>query len=150
MAIQTVHHTAMTISDHLPILQIIIPFIAAPLIVFIGQRKLAWPIAFFASSTAFVISCLLLSKVIGGGIISYQIGGWAPPLGIEYRVDAANAFVLFLVTGIATVVLPYARKSVGAEIPKPTQTLFYALFLLCMTGLLGVTITADAFNVFVF
>ena len=95
MAMQTVHHTAMTISDHLPILQIIIPFIAAPLIVFIGQRKLAWPIAFFASSTAFVISCLLLSKVIGGGIISYQIGGWAPPLGIEYRVDAANAFVLF-------------------------------------------------------
>ena len=150
MATQTVHHTAMTISDHLPILQIIIPFIAAPLIVFIGQRKLAWPIAFFASSTAFVISCLLLSKVIGGGIISYQIGGWAPPLGIEYRVDAANAFVLFLVTGIATVVLPYARKSVDAEIPKPTQTLFYALFLLCMTGLLGVTITADAFNVFVF
>ena len=150
MAMQTVHHTAMTISDHLPILQIIIPFIAAPLIVFIGQRKLAWPIAFFASSAAFVISCLLLSKVIGGGIISYQIGGWAPPLGIEYRVDAANAFVLFLVTGIATVVLPYARKSVDAEIPKPTQTLFYALFLLCMTGLLGVTITADAFNVFVF
>ena len=75
MAMQTVHHTAMTISDHLPILQIIIPFIAAPLIVFIGQRKLAWPIAFFASSAAFVISCLLLSKVIGGGIITYQIGG---------------------------------------------------------------------------
>ena len=150
MATQTIHHTAMTISDHLPILQIIIPFIAAPLIVFIGQRKLAWPIAFFASTAAFVISCLLLSQVIGGGIISYQIGGWAPPLGIEYRVDAANAFVLFLVTGIATVVLPYARKSVDAEIPKPTQTLFYALFLLCMTGLLGVTITADAFNVFVF
>ena len=150
MATQTIHHTAMTISDHLPILQIIIPFIAAPLIVFIGQRKLAWPIAFFASTAAFVISCLLLSQVIGGGIISYQIGGWAPPLGIEYRVDAANGFVLFLVTGIATVVLPYARKSVDAEISKPTQTLFYALFLLCMTGLLGVTITADAFNVFVF
>jgi len=150
MATQTIHHTAMTISDHLPILQIIIPFIAAPLIVFIGQRKLAWPIAFFASAAAFVISCLLLSQVIGGGIISYQIGGWAPPLGIEYRVDAANGFVLFLVTGIATVVLPYARKSVDAEISKPKQTLFYALFLLCMTGLLGVTITADAFNVFVF
>ena len=150
MATQAIHHTAMTISDHLPILQIIIPFIAAPLIVFIGQRKLAWPIAFFASTAAFVISCLLLSQVIGGGIISYQIGGWAPPLGIEYRVDAANGFVLFLVTGIATVVLPYARKSVDAEISKPNQTLFYALFLLCMTGLLGVTITADAFNVFVF
>ena len=150
MATQTVHHTAMTLSDHLPILQILIPFIAAPLIVFIGQRKLAWPIAFIASATSFVIACLLLSKVIDGSVISYQIGGWAPPLGIEYRVDAANAFVLFLVTGIATLVLPYARQSVGSEMPHQTQTLFYALFLLCMTGLLGVTITADAFNVFVF
>jgi multicomponent Na+:H+ antiporter subunit D len=93
MATQTVHHTAMTLSDHLPILQILIPFIAAPLIVFIGRRNLAWPIAFIASTASFVIACLLLSKVIGGGIISYQIGGWAPPLGIEYRVDAANAFV---------------------------------------------------------
>jgi multicomponent Na+:H+ antiporter subunit D len=150
MATQTVHHTAMTLSDHLPILQILIPFIAAPLIVFIGRRNLAWPIAFIASAASFVIACLLLSKVIGGGIISYQIGGWAPPLGIEYRVDAANAFVLFLVTGIATLVLPYARQSVKAEMPQRTQTLFYALFLLCMTGLLGVTITADAFNVLYF
>jgi multicomponent Na+:H+ antiporter subunit D len=64
MATQTVHHTAMTLSDHLPILQILIPFIAAPLIVFIGQRKLAWPIAFIASATSFVIACVLLSKVI--------------------------------------------------------------------------------------
>ena len=130
MATQTVHHTAMTLSDHFPILQILIPFIAAPLIVFIGRRNLAWPIAFIASAASFVIACLLLSKVIGGGIISYQIGGWAPPLGIEYRVDAANAFVLFLVTGIATLVLPYARQSVEAEMPQQTQTLFYALFLL--------------------
>ena len=150
MATQTTHHVAMTLADHLPILQVLIPFITAPLIVFIGRRELAWPLAFIASATSFLIACLLLSKVIGGGVISYQIGGWAPPLGIEYRVDAANAFVLFLVTGIATLVLPYARYSVGAEMPQRTQTLFYSLFLLCMTGLLGVTITADAFNVFVF
>ena len=150
MATETVHHAAMTFSDHLPILQVLIPFITAPLIVFIGRRELAWPLAFIASLTSFLVACLLLSKVIGGGIISYKIGGWAPPLGIEYRVDAANAFVLFLVTAIATLVLPYARQSITAEIPQRSQTLFYTLFLLCLTGLLGVTTTADAFNVFVF
>ena len=150
MATQTIHHATMTLSEHLPILQVLIPFITAPLLVFIGRRALAWPLAFIASFTSFVVACLLLSKVIGGSVISYKIGGWAPPLGIEYRVDAANAFVLFLVTGISTLVLPYARQSVGAEMPERTQTLFYALFLLCLTGLLGVTTTADAFNVFVF
>ena len=150
MATETVHHAAMTFSDHLPILQVLIPFITAPIIVFIGRRELAWPLAFIASLSSFLVACLLLSKVIGGEIISYKIGGWAPPLGIEYRVDAANAFVLFLVTAIATLVLPYARQSITAEIPQRSQTLFYTLFLLCLTGLLGVTTTADAFNVFVF
>ena len=124
----------------------LIPFITAPIIVFIGRRELAWPLAFIASLSSFLVACLLLSKVIGGEIISYKIGGWAPPLGIEYRVDAANAFVLFLVTAIATLVLPYARQSITAEMPQRSQTLFYTLFLLCLTGLLGVTTTADAFN----
>lgn len=47
MASETVHHTAMTLSEHLPILEILVPFVAAPLIVFIGRRDLAWPIAFY-------------------------------------------------------------------------------------------------------
>ena len=143
-------HVAMSLADQLPVLQILVPFVAAPLIVLLGSRRLAWPIAYGAATAAFVISVFLLMRVIGGEVISYHIGGWAPPLGIEYRIDAANAFVLFLVTAIATVVLPYAKKNVAAEIDNRHLTLFYAMFLLCFTGLLGVVITGDAFNVFVF
>lgn len=140
----------MTLSDHLPILQILVPLVTAPLIVLIGSRRLTWSLSFIASALSFVIAILLLMQVIDGSIISYQIGGWAPPLGIEYRVDATNAFVLLLVTGISTLVLPYARESVKSEIPAKHHTLFYAAFMLCLTGLLGVAITGDAFNVFVF
>ena len=150
MATAEVQHIALTIRDQLPVLQILIPFCAAPLIVLIGSRRLAWPLAFAASLLAFICSIALLMQVIDGGFISYHLGGWAPPLGIEYRVDAANALVLFLISGIATVVLPFARASVEEEIPRKNHTLFYACFLLCMTGLLGMVITGDAFNVFVF
>jgi formate hydrogenlyase subunit 3/multisubunit Na+/H+ antiporter MnhD subunit len=140
----------LTLSDQLPALQVLIPFVAAPLMVFIGVRSLAWPIAFLASLASLVISVLLLQRVIGGSEISYHMGGWAPPLGIEYRVDAANAFVLLLISAISSVVLAYARGSLKAEVPEKNHTLFYALYLLCLTGLLGVVITGDAFNVFVF
>lgn len=143
-------HVAMTLMDHLPILQVVIPLVAAPLIVFIGNRSVAWILAFAASAAAFVISSLLLAQVIDGSFISYHIGGWAPPLGIEYRIDAANALVLMLISGISTVVLPYAYESVKAEIPKRSHTLFYACYMLCFTGLMGMVATADAFNVFVF
>ena len=145
-----VEHVALSLVEQLPVLVILIPFVAAPLIVFIGSRRLAWPLTFAASALAFLCAAALLSQVIGGGVISYELGGWAPPLGIEYRVDAANAFVLLLVTGISTVVLPYAWRSVQAEIPARHHRLFYSSYLLCFTGLLGVAITGDAFNVFVF
>jgi multicomponent Na+:H+ antiporter subunit D len=147
---ETTQHIAKTLVDHLPILPIVIPLIAAPLCVIIGSQRLAWPIAFIASVASFVISALLLAEVSLGGYLSYHIGGWAPPLGIEYRIDAANALVLFLVSGISSVVLVYAYESIKTEIPERNHELFYACFLLCLTGLMGVAVTGDAFNIFVF
>jgi multicomponent Na+:H+ antiporter subunit D len=55
-----------------------------------------------------------------------------------------------LVAGIAAVVLPYSRASIEREIRQDKHYLFYAMFALCLTGLLGITITGDAFNLFVF
>ncbi len=78
------------------------------------------------------------------------MGGWAVPWGIEYRVDALNAFVLMLVTSVGAVIMPFARKSVAKEIDAHRQAWFYTMYLLCLTGLLGIAVTGDAFNVFVF
>jgi multicomponent Na+:H+ antiporter subunit D len=150
MEAETTAQVARTLMDHLPVLVILLPFIAAPLLVVLGSRRLTWPVTFAASAGSFVISFLLLMQVIDGSVISYRLGGWAPPLGIEYRVDATNAFLLLLISGISTVILPYARVSVAAEVPARHHTLFYACFLLTLTGLMGVVVTGDAFNVFVF
>jgi multicomponent Na+:H+ antiporter subunit D len=106
--------------------------------------------AFISSILSLIIATMLLIEVSDGSYISYHIGGWAPPIGIEYRVDAANAFVLFLIAATATVVMPFALKSVAHEVPRKNHTLFYACFMLCITGLMGIVITGDAFNVFVF
>jgi multicomponent Na+:H+ antiporter subunit D len=93
----------------------------------------------------------LLSKVMETGQpISYVMGGWAVPQGIEYRVDVLNAFVLVLVTSVGAVIMPYAKRSVAREIDSHQQAGFYTMYLLCLAGLLGITETGDAFNVFVF
>ena len=73
-----------------------------------------------------------------------------PPIGIEYRIDAANAILLFLISIISAIVLIFSYSSLHAEVPEEKHTLFYSCFLLCLTGLLGVVATADIFNVFVF
>ena len=97
-----------------------------------------------------VIAVALLLQVLASGPISYHLGGWAPPWGIEYRVDLLNAFILVLVSGVAAVMMPFARRSVAAEVDPDKQAWFYSMYLLCLTGLLGITITGDAFNIFVF
>ena len=51
---------------------------------------------------------------------------------------------------IGAVVLLYAPSSVNEEIPEESHYLFYTAYLLCLTGLLGITATGDAFNLFVF
>ncbi len=89
-------------------------------------------------------------RVSDVGVISYAIGSWPAPLGIEYRVDALNAFVLVLVSLTGAIVMPYARVSIAAELPREQEYLFFAMYCLCLTGLLGIAITGDVFNLFVF
>ena len=143
-------HTTRSLIDHLPLLQVLVPFCAAPIIVLIGSRRLAWPLAFISSVISLIISIILMLSVREGGYITYSLGGWAPPLGIEYRIDATNAFVLTLISMIGAVVLPFAYTSVKDEIRTRDHSLFYACWMLCFTGLLGMVATGDAFNVFVF
>ncbi len=142
--------TVQAIFAHLPILQVIMPLIAAPVCVILRRGTLAWILALVVSWASFLVAIKLLAQTLDGGVISYELGGWAPPWGIEYRVDVVNAFVLLIVSGISAVVLPYARQSVASEIPRSYHALFYTCYLLCLAGLLGVTITGDAFNLFVF
>lgn len=140
----------MSLALHLPALQVAVPLAAAPLAVLARRADAAFLLVTLASWTAFAVAVQLWLQVGSQGTISYALGSWAPPLGIEYRVDRLTAFVLMLVAGTAAVVLPYSRRSIEAEIPREQHYLFYAMFALCLTGLLGIAITGDAFNIFVF
>ena len=140
----------MTWGQHLPALQVVVPLIAAPLTVLVRRRDLAFATVLGASWIALAISIALWLRVADTGTISYAIGSWPPPWGIEYRIDRLNAFVLVLVSGIASVVLPYSRASIQPEVASRQHYLFYTMFALCLAGLLGITVTGDAFNIFVF
>ena len=138
------------IVQHLPIIQIILPLMCAPLCLLIRHPRLVWIWATLTSVLCLPISIFLLRQVLSEGTIIYALGGWAAPWGIEYRIDTLNAFILVIVTLIGAIVMPYARRSVELEIPGDRIYLFYTMLLLCEAGLLGIAITGDAFNLFVF
>ncbi|MBT3238232.1 MAG: monovalent cation/H+ antiporter subunit D family protein [Rhodospirillaceae bacterium] len=137
-------------ASQLPILQVIVPLIAAPLVLLLRRSGAAWALTLLVTWSMFAIALVLLAQVMDGGVLYYRIGGWAAPWGIEYRLDQVGALVLVIVSGIGSVVIAYARASVEREIDSERIYLFYCMYLLCLTGLLGIAITGDVFNLFVF
>lgn len=137
----------MNIIDFLPF-SVLAPLIVAPFCALLPGRTLPWLVAWLSVAASTAISAWLLSAAWSAPL-SYHFGSWPPPFGIEYRVDAVNAPLALLISGIALVLMPWARTSVNREIPE-RQGPFYALFLLALAGLMGITLTGDAFNVFVF
>ena len=140
----------MSIATHLPALQVVLPLLTAPLAVLLRHGGLAFGLVTAGAWAAFATAIGLWLQVGEVGTLSYHIGSWAPPWGIEYRVDRLTSFVLLLVSGTAAIVLPWSRASIAREIPRELHYLYYAMFGLCLAGLLGITITGDAFNIFVF
>ena len=134
----------------LPTIIIVCPLVIALLIFPSGWwlKRAGFPLAITALLVCVVSSYAILATVLEQGTIRYWLGGWKPPWGIEYRIDHLNAIMLALISTLGMLVAVYAHKSVQQELPGKTA-FFWSLFLLFITGLLGICITADLFNLFV-
>jgi len=137
--------------EHLPVLVVVISMLSSLTILVAGwlNKKSCCFIAFATILIQFVMSLFILQHVTTDGPIIYWLGGWSPPWGIEYVVDALNAYVLVLLLFLALVCVTYSKRSIEHELPHQIVS-FYALFQLLITGLCGITLTGDIFNMYVF
>lgn len=136
--------------DNYPALIVVAPFMTAlfaGLFVWIEER-LSYPIVLTGLAFSLFSAINVLIQVIAQGTMQYKMAGWPPPIGIEYRIDLLNAMVLCLVSGIAFLNLIASYRSVQQEIGDRTGS-YYAVYNMFVTGLLGVTITGDLFNLYV-
>ena len=136
--------------DNYPALIVIAPLLAS---LFAGiaawmEERLSYPIALAGTAVSLFSSYQVLMQVLASGTIQYKMSGWTPPMGIELRIDLLNAFVLVLISGIAFLNLIASGKNVQQETGDRAGS-FYTIYLLFITGLLGVTATGDLFNLYV-
>ncbi|MBI2219000.1 MAG: hypothetical protein HYU51_17070 [Candidatus Rokubacteria bacterium] len=134
----------------LAILPVLVPLVAALIqpILALASPAAAWPIAVAAAAVTTVLATIALAAVLTGGTIRYPLGGWEPPWGIEVVLDPLSGFTVMVLAAVATASLlaggPQAR-AYGAREP-----IYYALALIVLTGLIGMVVSGDLFNVFVF
>ena len=136
--------------EHFPAIIVTVPLFGALLITALWwfDRRLCFPIALAAGAISLATSVGLFLQVISGGVIEYRLGGWAPPFGIAYHVDHLNSLVLVAVSVVSFLNMAGSKTLAEIEFQEKTGA-FYALYLLFTTGLFGILITGDAFNLFV-
>jgi multicomponent Na+:H+ antiporter subunit D len=136
---------------HLPVLPVILPLLGAVLqpIVGIATRRLAWPLAVGTAGLTALAAIAGLLDALEHGTRRYAVGGWPAPWGIEVVLDPLSGFVATVVAGVSTATLLTGGASVRAGFAR-TEAAYYALALLLLTGLQGMVVSGDLFNVFVF
>jgi multicomponent Na+:H+ antiporter subunit D len=139
-------------SQHFPLLLVVVPLFGAILVFFssLTRRKIAWEINVAANFISFAIALYLLFSVQAGGRISYHLGGWAPPWGIEYVVDLFSGYVLVVISLVSLLIAIFSGMYVKKQIGPEREVNFHAIYLLLFVGLLGMVVTGDIFNLYVF
>jgi len=130
----------------LPLL-IAVPIITATLPIALGLRydRTGWSVAAL-TTTGLLAGALALASVVvyTDGPVSHTLGGYPIEYGIQLVADEFSTLITLLVTTVATGVLAYTRRG------GPRGNTFYTAYLLLVAGLLGISLTGDVFNLFVF
>jgi multicomponent Na+:H+ antiporter subunit D len=130
--------------------QVLIPlFVALPLAVSLliqlvarGRPALAELLA-----NATMLALVLMTCYAIGDTGLYHMGGWPTPIGIDLRLDALANLLLLAVSLVGFAVALY---SVDYMRRFSARGHFYSLFLLMVTGMNGVILAGDLFNLYVF
>lgn len=138
------------IIKNLPILVVLTPLMMSLIVVLISNNFLSWLLTLFTTLITFIFSLLLYQEVFLHTAISYALGNWVPPLGIEYLIDKVSIIPIIIIALISFLATFFASKIMPAEINNSSISKVYSLWLLAIAGLIGLVTTGDAFNLFVF
>ena len=138
------------IIKNLPILVVLTPLMMSLIVVLISNNFLSWLLTLFTTLITFIFSLLLYQEVYLHTAISYALGNWVPPLGIEYLIDKVSIIPIIIIALISFLATFFASKIMPAEINNSSISKVYSLWLLAIAGLIGLVTTGDAFNLFVF
>ena len=135
----------------LPFYCVIIPLIASFCMpVFARWKKeVCAPLATLTTAAVFILSLIVGYHVSQGQILSYAVSGWDPPWGIEMMVDSLSAIMMMLISGISLFILIFSFVAIKYELERIVTGWYYTAFLLCLSGMVGLVVSNDIFNMYV-
>jgi multicomponent Na+:H+ antiporter subunit D len=139
--------------NHSPALIVAIPLLGAfltPLISKAGEKARNIWVIFIAGFTTFLVFLLSYDILSNGSIRTYVFGAQSldlPVVRILFEVDGMNAFMAIIACLLPLVAIIYSwafmKEHTGLD-------KYYTLILLMTAGMMGMILTGDMFNFFVF
>ena len=111
------------------------------------RRAGRWALATLVAAAALAVVAVVRLDAVGP--YAHAAFAFAAPYGIELRLDHVGAWILPL-TVFAALVGPYAVRYAHDRLPASRHAAFFALLLANLGGMVGFTLGADLFNLFVF
>lgn len=136
----TVEFDPMTLAIFTPLIGAIAAFLLPRAAALIGLVTLV------LTTTAVV---LLARAVLLDGAIILPLGGWGAPLGIDLRADGLSVAMLALTCIVGFLVSLAALDSLKGDAQERERQYFWPLWLLLLTGMNGVYLSTDIFNLYV-
>jgi len=126
------------------------PLLGAFAVNLLGRLSRRWvaPLTLGVLGYSTIAALVVLARVLRDGTISYTVGNWRPPFGIELVIDPLGALMLLLISAVALTATFSALTSIERELPG-REHLFFTMYLLLIAGLTGLALTGDAFNLYV-
>ena len=117
----------------------------------VGIWRLTWAYTVTVIGVALSLAAagVGLFRVLQEGTLRHYLGGWPPPFGIEYVLDHLSAFMAVIIVFIGLIIVIYPPGAGLYQVPRKGVPM-YGLILLLLAGLIGVVVTGDLFNLFVF
>jgi len=120
---------------------------AVPIVYLASRSRLVvMSIGVIATFISLVISVLLVLETYSRDIpIVFKAGGWPAPIGIIYIADRFTATLSLVTCFIGFLISLYSISYITDE----NYPWYTALLLGCLSGILGIVLTGDLFNLFV-
>jgi len=137
---------------HLPVYLLVVLLGTALVIPLMGKLTNALVRAFltYAIMIAAILSVFTLIQVLVYGAFTYHFGLWNPSFGVEFLVDEFSAAMTVLVVLMSTLVIFYSFRDVEHELESHVIPGYYTLIFLMLFSMVGMTLTNDLFNMYVF
>lgn len=124
---------------------VFLPVLVAVICLCLPRHRQAVP-GLIGSMITAAVGIAVVVVVAVHGPVEHHMAGWAPPVGIVLRADGLAAVFIALTSVVAAATMFVAASDRAAAGRRPG---FWALAMLCWSGLIGIFLAGDLFNAYV-